>query len=196
MAAFQDSRRKGFFFFEVDLWLDENDVIRCHHGPDKPKPLEEGGCTFERLMNILGDGEYVILDIKTDFLITSAAILRHLEDNPRSKQMIFQLYLPEHVREFSRWVEKYQLAGPMAISYRSSRSLNHINNGIAVAGLKAFSFSIEQIPTLARDRKGEVGRFVYPVLNCRQMRMAEQLARLGQLKGIYLKNSLLCEEDS
>lgn len=196
LAAFQNSRAKGFSFFEVDLWLDENDVIRCHHGPEKPTPLKEGSCTFDRLVNFLGDSEYVLLDIKTDFFKTSAAILIHLENNPYSKQVIFQLNLPGHVEQFSRWVENYQLAGPIVAAYRSSRSLNHVYNGIDKTGIKVFAFSIDRIPAFTGDRNGEIERFIYPVRDCTEMRMAKKMARLGQLKGIYVQNSLICEEES
>lgn len=196
LTAFQNSRNEGFIFFEVDLWLDATGVLRCYHGPKKPGPLKSGSCTFQRLIDFLHDGEYVILDIKTDFLKTSTAILKHVENNPYSQQIIFHLYLPEHVEHFSHWAKSYQLAGPIVAAYKSSRSVNHIYHGIGTTGLRAFAFPIDRLPAFNADSKSEIMWFIHPVRSCSEMNMARKMSEATQLKGIYVKNSLKCEDES
>jgi hypothetical protein len=186
-AAYEAATRKGYRLFEVDLWLDENKRIRCHHGPEKPNPLDAESCTLDRLLARLSPGEYLVLDIKTDFFETSRVIIDGLKNTPEIEKIIFQLYLPDHIAQFSLWMETYPLAGPIVTAYSSSRSLNHVYKAVEKSGIKAMSFPIERLPAIKADRK--IRLFAHPIANCDDIKKLS----LEGVHGAYVKNDLDCD---
>jgi|GEM_PF-2762915 len=189
-SAFQNARvNGGFSVFEVDLWLDKENIVRCHHGPDEPAALDDNDCTFDRLIARLVAHEYLVLDIKTDFFKTATEILKFLKSEDKANRIIFQLYKPEHLRKFAHWSKTYSLAGPIVTAYNSSRSLNHIFRAIEPAGIRAFTFPIARAPSVTRKKNG-VSFFVHPVKNCNDMKQVHMRA----FNGIYVRRRLFCEQ--
>lgn len=103
LAAARSSVGKSASLFEVDIFLDSASQLRCHHGPEPPRLYEKGDCTLSGLAGILPKNSYIILDLKTDFVVTANAVLDQISNGPlrpHAKKLIFQLYLPSHLRWF------------------------------------------------------------------------------------------------
>ena len=103
LAGVSSSAAKGAEFFEVDIFLDESGRLRCHHGPEYPEPYQAGDCEFALLLSTLPQNSFLILDVKTNFVTTANEVLKELSQKEMSEsrsKVIFQLYLPSHLRWF------------------------------------------------------------------------------------------------
>lgn len=175
----------GFRLLEVDVFLDEAGRLRCHHGPSNPPPLEATSCTLPRLLALTAPrGAYVILDIKTDFDVTSKAILSGL-DEPALRTLVFQLYRPEHIAMYRQWRQRHLLPGPIVTAYLAHRALDHVADAVDRAGLRAMTVPLARWPALRPHRTRVL---VHPVDDC------DELAgiRSKNIDGAYLPNSLAC----
>lgn len=179
----------GFDILEVDLWLDKDGEVRCFHGPGDPGPLTSRSCTFERLLAATRrSATWLVLDIKTDFALTSARIMQQLQyttqDAPR---VIFQLYHPQDVRRFAQLLNGHALPGPIITAYDSSASLNEVAEGVARSGVKVMTIPYERARALTRPLSG-VSVFVHPVHDCATMAAAQAAG----YRGVYTLSGLRC----
>lgn len=186
LAALRRSVAAGFAFFEVDLWL-EGDQVRCFHGPQAPPPMTTGGCTFDALMESLPRDAWLVLDIKTDFLATGARIVESLRASGRADHVIFQLYFPEQTAIFDRWQATLPLAGPIVTIYNARRSAATIADQSVRVGARAFTLPVSRLPALGH-RPDVLAVFVHPIDDCASL--AE--ARVFGVRGVYMENNLGC----
>jgi len=184
-AAFEESRALGFGLFELDIFLDNQGYLRCHHGPEAPEPFSGNDCTLPALMERLQDDEFIVLDIKTPFAETAAAIIEQTKEHRHSERLIFQLYFPEQIAIFHQYMELVPLAGPIISVYNSKRSLNHAFRGIQKSGIKAFAFPYPRMPALT-EQDQDITLFTFHVKNCRM----QKDAFANGIDGIYIRNDL------
>jgi hypothetical protein len=75
LSGFRHSLAQGASLFEVDVYLDSQNILRCHHGPDIPKPIRSGECELGSLLKLVPEHRFLILDIKTDFVRTADRVI-------------------------------------------------------------------------------------------------------------------------
>lgn len=191
LKALKASQKAGMTVFEVDIWPYKDDMLLCHHGPAEPvTPLPENVCTLPVLMDRLGPEDYVVLDIKKDVLPTARRIFEQIKDPADRRKLIFQLYAPDHVREFRKWHKDYDLPGPIVTTYRSKRSLNHIYAALSgKTNMRIMTVPIDRLSAL-RQHDSNIRVFTHPVSTC-----ADKGYALSQsVSGLYLKNILTCPD--
>ena len=187
VRAFLSSRAQGVSFYEVDIWLDQNQQLRCHHGPEPPDAFRVGDCTLEKLVEMLIADEYLVLDIKTSFRETFDVILKKVGNSTRLTQIIFQLYLPEHIQIFDNARAQHSLIGPIVSVYKSKRSLSHIYDAISAHGVKAFTFPYPRMVALNMGDES-ILHLTHPVQSCGDYKDA---LRHG-IEGFYMQPQLTC----
>ena len=149
-------------------------------------------------MKILPSDHYLVLDIKTDFASTADSVVGLLRagiiENPKSKQIIFQLYKPLHVRWFHSTVlanKKLIFSQPIITSYKTHADVAFLSqikprfvgaiafprfrDSILLSAFKTFP-SLTSLPTL----------FVHPVSSCAEF---SQSLRNG-ISAVYGPRSL------
>lgn len=188
--ALLNSLGEGFQVMEVDLWLDQDGYLRCHHGPDLPTTYVKGDCLFSTLLQYSNiNNFYLILDIKSNFVATGNKIISELQGQNSAKNIIFQLYLPEHLRIFNKWSKQSPLlAGPIVTSYNSHRSLNHILSNLSRLKIRAFAFPLDRINALTITRPTDIILFTHPVHDCTSLKTAKD----EKIRGIYRSSTLSC----
>lgn len=164
--------------------------VRCHHGPSDPEPLLKTTCTFDRLLRATQvRGEYLVLDIKTDFARTAKAIVSTMDEFPMErKRIIFQLYKPDDIRTFAQFEHLKDYAGPIVTAYASRSSLNDVARGAQKAGIRALAIPIERQSALDRKRTKNLRVYLHPIHNCPDMYQAEK----KEYAGIYTLSMLQC----
>jgi hypothetical protein len=189
LSAMQASFDRGIRIFEVDLWLDAEGYVRCHHGPATPPAYRQGACLWQQVLSkaVAFDG-WVVLDIKTDFRATAETILASLPDRAAAKHVIFQLYHPGDLPLFAHWATEYPLAGPIVTAYLARRSLQHIARSIALTEIRALTIPLERRKFLGNLPTG-LNLFVHPVHDCAAFRAAQPA------KGVYVTNDLAVSID-
>ena len=177
---------------EVDLWLAADGSIRCFHGPGDPGPLLNTTCTLERLVRATeAGGEYLVLDIKTDFDSTASKINALLKTMPgQSRRLIYQLYRPGDVRTFASFPDYTRYAGPILTAYISRSSLNELARASKRANIRAFTVPMQRQSALDRTLTSGIGLFVHPVHDCADLHEAKE----RQYGGIYVLASLRCQK--
>jgi hypothetical protein len=187
LAALHRALSSGLRLLEVDVWLDEAGVLRCHHGPDRPQPWAPGGCTLAEALHAAAKHQaWLVLDIKTDFALTGEAVVRAFAKDPAAARLVFQLYRPADVALFSRWAAIAQLPGPIVTAYRARRSLVHIAGATQRLGIRAITVPLYRLPALQRA-VGRLTLLVHPVHDC----AAAAEARALGANGYYLRTELL-----
>lgn len=191
IEALPQTRRQHFDILEVDLWLADDKSVRCHHGPDSPGPLLETTCTFDRLLRATKvSGEYLVLDIKTDFALTSKAIVATMHEFPMDRRrIIFQLYKPDDIRTFSQFKNLKDYAGPIVTAYTSRASLNDIAKGAKHAGIRAVTIPMERQAALNRALTKSLRVYVHPIHSCLDLYQAQK----NKYDGIYTLSMLQCK---
>ena len=191
IEALAPTRKQHLDILEVDLWLANDRSVRCHHGPGDPEPLLTTTCTFDRLLRATQvRGEYLVLDIKTDFAQTAKAIVSTMDEFPMErKRIIFQLYKPDDIRTFSQFEHLMDYAGPIVTAYASRSSLNDVARGAQKAGIRALTIPIERQAALDRKRTTNLRVYVHPIHSCRDMYHAER----NEYDGIYTLSMLKCK---
>lgn len=99
----RESVQAGIRLLEVDVFIDGQGRLRCHHGPSEPLPYEKQDCTLDKLVGNIPDNVFVIIDAKSDFFEVSRLVLglaANTNSNSFAKKIIFQLYKPSHVTWF------------------------------------------------------------------------------------------------
>ncbi len=174
LPEMRESLSKGLRLMEVDLWLDHDKIIRCHHGPDLPRPLQDSDCTFEKALKFASENQsWLILDIKTDFSITSREILQKIS-NEDSSRIIFQLYKPNHIQLFKEWLKEKKLAGPIITVYMAKRSVSHIQRSLIGSGFKALTVPSYRLPAIDHNEGNGIKIFTHPTIGCKYF--LEQIA--------------------
>lgn len=186
VEAMRRSYDAGMRLFEVDLWL-EGAVVRCHHGPDAPPPLEPDSCRFDTLLAALPEDAWLVLDIKTDFVPTGERIVAAAQMQAKAPQIIFQLYEPGDLAWFNRWQAKSLLSGPIVTAYRAHRRIDHIAEHARRAGA-VLTMPMERLVALTRRPPG-LPLYLHPVHDCDSWVKA---ARAGA-DGIYTRAPLKCQ---
>ena len=185
LPAMERALAGGLRLLELDLWLDDEGRLRCHHGPQAPSDWQPGNCDFSTvLQRAVAAGAYVVPDIKTDFVTTGNALVAQLRSNESARHVVLQLYRPEHVQMFRAWSQLHTLAGPIVTNYIARRSLNHVAVNAARAGIRAFTVPIYRRAAMPEMPDG-VMVFVHPVHNC------DDLHDLPKGDGLYLRTALL-----
>lgn len=166
LASMDKSLALGLKVLEIDVWLDQDGQLRCHHGPGNPGPLKAGDCTWQKAFAKASAADaWLILDLKTDFQTTAQALLHGLPHANAARNIIFQLYKPEHVALFAQWQKQYPLPGPLITAYAAKRSLQHIADNVQRIGVEVLTLPLYRRAALKRDGS-RLNLLVHPVGNC------------------------------
>lgn len=187
LAAMQRSIDRGIRLLEVDLWLDAQGLLRCHHGPDAPRPFSPGECTLPTAAQAaLRTDTWLVLDIKTDFGAAGEALLRQMSGSPAASRLIFQLYRPKDVAMFKEWAHRLPLPSPIVTAYASHRSVGHLALHAQRLGVRALTLPLERIAALREPPRG-MALLVHPVHDCDDVARAASTAA----QGLYVRSSLV-----
>ena len=190
LEALPQAKELQLHVLEVDLWLAEDNSVRCFHGPGDPGPLLEKTCTFDRLLHATeASGEYLVLDIKTDFERTAAQVNVILQEMPsQRRRVVFQLYRPNDVNIFSTFQNLESYPGPIVTAYASRTSLNALALGAKRANIRALTLPLKRQSALDRRLADGLHLFVHPVHTCSDF----QEAIKNSYDGIYALAFLRC----
>lgn len=191
IAALPDARRSGIKILEVDLWLHRDGTLRCFHGPGDPGPLLPQTCTFGRLLRETETtGEYLVLDIKTEFASAARLIATELRALPSARgRIIFQLYRPSDFQIFRSLDGVQDMAGPIVTAYVSRSSLASIADGASKAGVMAMALPVDRLPAMGTPPTG-MRLLLHPVHDCRTLALAIQ----AHMYGVYVPAGLACKD--
>jgi hypothetical protein len=187
IAAYNRAARQGYKFFEVDLWFDEQLGVICHHGPELPDRQNFLGCTLAELLSSMTADQYLVLDIKTDFVLTSRAVMDVINLLKPKPKIIFQLYQPSHLAHFNQYYRAYPLVGPVVTVYTSHRSIPHIAKNVKDAGVEVLTVPFPRL-FVAQNNHGELNIFTHPIRSCQDWGQAMD----SGVKGVYIKSNLDC----
>jgi hypothetical protein len=188
LGAMRRSHQAGLRFFEVDL-LDQDGVLRCHHGPNAAPPLQPDSCRLETLLDALADDSWLVLDIKTDFLSTGQHVVNLLRQRDQSRRVIFQLYQPDQAAMFNRWQSQLPLPGPIVTAYLAHRRIDHVAAHAARIGAQVLTVPMERMVALHQRPRG-LALYVHPVHDCEAWRTAEA----EHADGVYMRGALNCAD--
>lgn len=179
LAALHRSLQLGLRLLEVDIWLDEQNILRCHHGPAAPAPFVVAECSLPVALHAAFEqGAWLILDIKTDFKATGEQILKQLSTDPAVVRLVFQLYRPDDVDAFADWSLQLPLPGPIVTAYRARRSVQHLELHAARIGVRALTIPLERAPAL-KLLPPSLALLVHPIHNCESARLAMRFPVAG-----------------
>lgn len=188
LAAAKEALGRGFRLLEVDISLDAEGNLLCHHGPEAPPSVTESTCTLERLLAIAApSGAYVVLDIKTDFSRTAKAIFARVGP-AHLRILVFQLYLPAHIELFNSWIHSYPLPGPIITAYLAHRSLNHVAMATEKSTVRVLTVPLQRLPALT---VAVPKLLVHPISSCDML--AELMEARAELAGGYLPSDPRCQ---
>jgi hypothetical protein len=191
LAEMNKSIYKGLSLMEIDLWLDENNVLRCHHGPDQPEKFKKGDCIFEDALALAVKSEsWLILDIKTDFTKTGDFLVERVNSEQASR-VIFQLYKPKHIEQFSKWNSTKPFGGPIVTLYLARRSVNHVYESVSPLGIRALTIPVQRLPALDNGHR-EVKVLTHPIHDCDAFLAAEKVG----VEGFYVTSSIVAKNRS
>lgn len=181
LGAFQRSARHGFRVFEVDLYLDDEQRLRCYHGPEKPPPFDSAhDCTLDNLLpQVIASDGWLVLDIKSDFISVAGRVAALVRGVGHGERVIFQLYRPADVRWFSQVAKSLNLARPIITAYAAKRSVNHVAAQVARLGAAAFTMPAYKLSALNVDPG--VPLLIHPVHDCGDWRPIDS----HPVQGIY-----------
>ncbi len=191
IIAMQKAQADGIDLFEVDIWMDKDGQLRCFHGSEDgrdPPPLVAGECTLTAVLDFMvGRPGWIVLDIKTDFSSTGTAITNLLRTRGDASRVIFQLYRPEHLEDFSRWAAILPLQTPIVTVYTSHRGVQHIADQMARVGVRAMALPFAKTERLKR-RPPITELLVHPLHDCGVI----QAALAWGATGGYVLSGLNC----
>jgi glycerophosphoryl diester phosphodiesterase len=179
LGAMQRSLQAGLRILEIDIWLDDQGILRCHHGPSAPPPASAEACTLEQALEVAAAHDaWLVLDIKTDYASTGRLIVQRFARNPAADRLIFQLYRTEDVLLFNQWASGMPLPGPIVTTYLARRSLGHVAMHAQRIGVRAFAFPLERRAAF-KSSHGALKVLVHPVHNCAAVRAAQEIGADG-----------------
>ena len=186
LTQMASSFAKGFIFFELDVTLDREGILRCAHNPKNMLKYKNGDCTFQKVINYVKHNKlFLIIDIKSDFKLTADVIFSKVSKSDASR-VIFQLYQPEHVRIFSEFLERKSFAGPIVTLYRSRRSVEHVLSALSDSNIKVVTIPRYRLPALSIN-KHIFNILTHPVHNCNDL---IEVGDIG-MAGFYVTNAML-----
>lgn len=186
LAALHRSLQLGVRLLEIDIWLDERNILRCHHGPAVPAPFAVGDCTLPAALHAADEqGAWLILDIKTDFKATGEQIVKQLSSDPAIVRAVFQLYRPGDVDAFTDWSSQLPLPGPIVTAYRARRSVQHLEVHAARIGVRVLTIPLERAPAL-KVLHPSLALLVHPIHSCESARLAMQFP----VAGMYVRSDV------
>jgi hypothetical protein len=194
LRAYDNAKAKGFHFFEVDLWLTKDGQVRCHHGPGEPVaslrnmvPRDDMECEIGTLLDRIAPDDYLVLDIKTDFQATGAAVLRVAKKKRSTGRLIFQLYQPSDFAHFAQWLSEYTLPGPIVTTYRAHLPIWRELPPLQVKGYRAVTIPLDSVDHLPTNRDS-VFLLSHPVHDCATLSWLRNRA----IHGFYSISALQC----
>jgi hypothetical protein len=191
LQAFQASLADGFRHFEVDIWLDDQRHLRCHHGNSEagsPPLLTAGDCTLETLLPLLVAAQgWLVLDIKTDFEATGRRIVDLLRGQLAARQVVFQLYRPAHLALFADWAAELPLPAPIVTVYAAHRGVQHIADHLRALNVQVLTLPLDKTGALLTKPAG-VALLVHPVHDCAAWARAVGWGA----QGVYTLQGLRC----
>lgn len=174
----------GFNIFEVDIWLDSDGKLRCHHGPGLPPKETVNSCTYNGLIKKIEKNNFIlILDIKTDFKSTGDLLVKQTPFEV-SKNVVFQLYEPKHFSYFIDWQRSKKFPFPLVTLYRSKRSIKHVLTALNKKGVTSFVVPSKLLNNI--DKSSNLTLFTHPVHSCSQY----LVAREKSVVGFFINNSI------
>jgi hypothetical protein len=184
LVAQQRALSAGLKYLEIDVWLDEAERLRCHHGPDIPLAPVTEECNLKSAVHAAAYWDaWLVIDIKTDFKLTGEAIVQQFRTDPSSSRLIFQLYRPADIYLFSLWAPLLNLPGPIVTAYQARRSLSHIATQLSRIGIKAITYPIYRGAALSDTSVfQDLTRFAHPVHDCKALKEAKR----QKIDGYYL----------
>lgn len=186
LAAMRRSLASGLRLLEVDLWLDKQGLLRCHHGPDVPGPFQAGDCTLPSALGLAASNQaWLVLDIKTDFRITGEAIVKHIAGDPSAAWLVFQLYRPGDMKLFADWSSQAPLPGPIVTAYLARRSVRHVARHAARIGARVLTIPLPRAAALGAVAT-PLTLLVHPVHDCEAVKHAMALGAGGLYVGSAL----------
>ena len=188
------SFKKGFIFFELDVALDSDGILRCAHDPKNLSKYKNGDCNFQKVVKYVNRNDlFLIIDIKSDFKLTAKAIFSRVSQFD-AKRLIFQLYQPDHIMVFKQFHERKNFAGPIVTLYRSRRSVDHVLSALASSGIKVVTIPRYRLSAL-RKNKFTFSVLTHPVHNCSQLKEVNdfELAGFYVTDEIFPKSQNLCD---
>lgn len=190
LAALDASIQAGNRLVEVDLWLDPDGRLRCHHGPEQPPPFSPGDCEFGQVLErVIAVGGHVILDIKSDFRTTGERAMAIIATDARATHVVVQMYEPGHVAQYTAWRSQLALAGPVITAYRSHRAIDRLMDASEALGVKMLVVPVNRLPAMSR-RRPSVQVMVHPVPDCPT---ARNILAQG-VDGLFVPGMLKCPE--
>lgn len=168
IQAFNKSVNGGFRLFEVDISMDEKGNLWCRHELDRHHDLSLGPeCRLESLLSRVDriDG-WLILDIKTDFVMTATRVFKVAQKFNLFNRLIFQLYSPDDVTAFTRMTKGQVVPEPIVTLYRSKRSGNYFINIARSHNIKVMAMDRFRINSLSDGAGENVTIFTHPVPTC------------------------------
>ena len=194
LQAFDDSVRAGFQLLEVDLWLDRQGRLRCHHADgglevDAVAASAVSECDAAGLFSALArtPGVWLVLDLKGSFVETGDAALKAAQQVGVSNRLIFQLYQPDDAKTFDTWRKTFALPGPIITTYRAHRPIWSVLPAVEARGYRAVAMPLDSVPMIPAAY-GAVRLLAHPVHDCASL---GRLQSLG-LGGFYMLNHLPC----
>lgn len=185
LTQMASSFAKGFIFFELDVTLDREGILRCAHGPKNLLKYKNGDCTFQKVINYVKRNKlFLIIDIKSDFKLTADVIFSKVSKSDATR-VIFQLYQPEHVRVFTEFLERKSFAGPIVTLYRSRRSVEHVLNALSDSNIKVVTIPRYRLPALGINKRA-FDILTHPVHNCSDLIEVDKF----RLAGFYVTNAI------
>jgi hypothetical protein len=186
LGALQRSLARNLRLLEIDVWLDADGMLRCHHGPDRPRPFQPGDCSLPAaLTSAAAQGAWLVLDIKTDFAATGQAIVQQMTGHPAAFRLVFQLYRPEDAKRFAAWAIQLPLPAPIVTAYLARRSVAHVALHAARIGAAALTVPLDRAVALTSTPSGPA-LLLHPVHDCDAARRAAGLSAAG----MYIRSAL------
>ena len=187
VTALRRSLAAGLRLLEIDLWLDDSGVLRCHHGPEPPASFVAGDCTLAEALHVAAEADaWLVLDIKTDFPAAGAAIVSQFVGDAAASRLVFQLYRPSDLPLFVNWSMQLPLPGPIVTAYRARRSLRHIAAHAPHLNLRAMTFPLYRTAALGSKPDGLVW-LVHPIHDCASAAAAQSVS----IDGMYVHSALV-----
>jgi hypothetical protein len=192
LQAFHASALVGFRLMEVDLWLDPQGHLRCHHagGPqDGVAATAVNECDATDLFSAVSrtPGVWLVLDLKSGFAETGRAALDAAHRVGVDGRLIFQLYQPEDSIVFAEWRRTFPLPGPIITTYRAHRPIWSVLPAVEALGYRAVALPLDSVPMIPRSHSG-VRLLAHPVHDCN---LLQGLQSTG-ISGFYMLNDLPC----
>jgi glycerophosphoryl diester phosphodiesterase len=161
LATFEESYRRGFRIFEVDLSFTSDGHLVCFHGDtesdlnrmsfeDYVRTRAKVGippCEFKELLGLLRRHPdiYFILDVKNRFESSYAEIRNELKPTGLGSRFIPQIYSFAEAAEFDG---DSLMAGPIFTSYRSRMPTDRMIKGVRALGIKVLTLNQERTKEL------------------------------------------------